>query len=436
MEIYAHPTFQMACRQFDLVADHLQVPASDRERLKFPKRSLTVALPIHMDDGSTKVFAGYRVQHHLTLGPTKGGLRYHPDVALGEVAALAMWMSWKCALTGLPYGGAKGGITCDPSKMSRNEIERITRRFTQEMIPFIGPQIDVMAPDVGTDEQTMAWIMDTYSMHAGNSVPGIVTGKPIGLGGSLGRREATGRGAAYLINRATDARGLDISKCSAVIQGFGNVGSVAAFSLARYGAKVIAVSDVQGGIYNPRGLDLLALEKFVAQTRTVAGFPDAESVTNEQLLLLPCDILVPAALERQITAANAGKIQCRILAEAANAPTTPGADEILDQRPEIFLIPDVLCNAGGVVVSYFEWVQDLQSFFWSETEIVDKLFRILEASWTQILNLSRKQKISMRTAALSVGISRVLEAKRQRGLFPRSAGTRSTTVSMLSQVRT
>ncbi len=418
MQVYDHPTFQMACRQFDLVADHLQIPVSDRERLKFPKRSLTVALPVHMDDGSTKVFSGYRVQHHLTLGPTKGGLRYHPDVMLGEVAALAMWMSWKCALTGLPYGGAKGGIACDPAKMSRGEIERLTRRYTQEMIPFIGPQVDVMAPDVGTNEQTMAWMMDTYSMHVGYTVPSIVTGKPVGLGGSLGRREATGRGAAYLINRATDDMGLDIAKCTAVVQGFGNVGSVTAYSLGRYGAKVIAVSDVQGGIYNPKGLDLFALEKYVTQNQSLAGFPGAEPITNEELLLLQCDILVPAALERQITAANAGKIQCRLLAEAANGPVTPEADEILQQRPEIFIIPDVLCNAGGVIVSYFEWVQDLQSFFWSETEITDKLFRILETAWTRVLNQSRKQKTSLRTAALSVGISRVFEAKKQRGLFP------------------
>jgi len=418
MEIYAHPTFQMACRQFDIVADHLQIPDNERERLKFPKRSMVVALPIHLDDGSTKVFTGYRVQHHLTLGPTKGGLRYHPDVTLGEVAALAMWMSWKCALTGLPYGGAKGGITCNPANMSRTEIERLTRRYTQEMIPFIGPQVDVMAPDVGTNEQTMAWMMDTYSVHVGCTVPGIVTGKPVGLGGSLGRREATGRGVAYLINRAADMLGLDLGKCTAVIQGFGNVGSVAAYSLGRYGVKVTAVSDVHGGIYNPKGLDLFALEKYVALQGGIAGFPGAEPVGNEQLLLLPCDILVPAAMERQITAANAGKIQCRILAEAANGPTTPDADGILDRRPEIFIIPDVLCNAGGVVVSYFEWVQDLQSFFWSETEITDKLFRILESSWTQILTRSRKQNISMRMAALSVGISRVAEAKRQRGLFP------------------
>jgi glutamate dehydrogenase (NAD(P)+) len=278
--------------------------------------------------------------------------------------------------------------------------------------------VDVMAPDVGTNEQTMAWMMDTYSVHVGCTVPGIVTGKPVGLGGSLGRREATGRGVAYLINRAADTLGLDLGKCKAVIQGFGNVGSVAAYSLGRYGVKVTAVSDVHGGIYNPKGLDLFALEKYAARQGGIAGFPGAEPVGNEQLLLLPCDILVPAAMERQITAANAGKIQCRILAEAANGPTTPDADGILDRRPEIFIIPDVLCNAGGVVVSYFEWVQDLQSFFWSETEITDKLFRILETSWTQILTRSRKQNISMRMAALSVGISRVAEAKRQRGLFP------------------
>lgn len=418
MEIYDHPTFRMAARQFDLVADYLQIPEAERGRLKFPKRSMTVALPIRRDDGTTEVFAGYRVQHHLTLGPTKGGLRYHPDVKLGEVAALAMWMSWKCALTGLPYGGAKGGIACDPSKLSPLELEHLTRRYTQEMIPFIGPQVDVMAPDLGTNEQIMAWMMDTYSVYAGHTVPSIVTGKPVGLGGSLGRREATGRGVGYLVNRATDALGLDMSKCTAVVQGYGNVGSVTAFSLARYGAKIIAVSDVRGGIYNQKGLDLRALEKHIAETKSVVGFPESEPVTNEQLLLLPCEILVPAALEQQITGTNAAKIKCRILAEAANGPTTPDADVILNQRPEIFIIPDILCNAGGVVVSYFEWVQDLQSFFWGETEVVDKLFRILETAWTQILNTSRKEKIPMRLAAMSLGVKRVQEAKRVRGLFP------------------
>src|SRR3989449_3820452 len=261
MEIYDHPTFGMACRQFDLVADHLQIPESERDRIKYPKRSLTVALPIHCDDGKVRVYTGYRVQHHLTLGPTKGGLRYHPDVRLGEVAALAMWMSWKCALPGLPYGGAKGGIACDPGKLSRDELERLTRRYTQEMMPFIGPQVDVMAPDMGTNEQVMAWMMDTYSVHVGATVPGIVTGKPVSLGGSLGRREATGRGVAYLVNRASDTIGLDLAKATAVVQGFGNVGSIAALSLARYGVKIVAISDVSGGIHNANGLNLLDLEK-------------------------------------------------------------------------------------------------------------------------------------------------------------------------------
>jgi glutamate dehydrogenase (NAD(P)+) len=408
----------MACRQFDLTADLLQIPEDDRARLKYPKRSMTVALPVHLDDGTTRVFAGHRVQHHLTLGPTKGGLRYHPDVALGEVAALAMWMSWKCALAGLPYGGAKGGIACDPRKLSQNELERLTRRYTQEMIPFIGEKVDVMAPDMGTNEQTMAWIMDTYSVHTGYTVPSIVTGKPVGIGGSLGRRESTGRGVGYLINRVMDVLELQASNTRSVVQGFGNVGSVTAFSLAKYGSKIIGISDVSGGLYNEKGINLWDLDKYVADNRAVAGFPGAAPISNEQLLLLPCDILVPAAMERQITGENAARIQCRILAEAANGPTTPDADVILDQRPEIFVIPDILCNAGGVIVSYFEWVQDLQSFFWTETEVMDKLFRILEGALMQTLTMSRKQKISMRAAALSLGIKRVQEAKKMRGLFP------------------
>src|SRR5438552_3225201 len=410
MEIYDHPTFRMACQQFDSVADRLQIPEDERARLKYPKRSMTVALPIRRDNGHVQVFSGYRVQHHLTLGPTKGGLRFHPDVALGEVAALAMWMSWKCALTGLPYGGAKGGITCDPAALSITELERLTRRYTQEMIPFIGPQVDVMAPDVGTNEQTMAWMMDTYSVHMGSTISSIVTGKPVGIGGSVGRREATGRGVGYLVNRAMDTIRLDAAKATAVVQGYGNVGSIAALSLAKNGVKIIGVSDVNGGIYNPRGIQLWDLEKFVSEKKTVVGFPEAEAITNEQLLTTACDILVPAAMERQITAANVAKIQCRILAEAANGPTTPEADKILMQRPEIFIIPDILCNSGGVIVSYFEWVQDLQSFFWSETEVVDKLFRILENAFLQVLTLSRKQKIPMRLAALILGVRRVQEA--------------------------
>jgi glutamate dehydrogenase (NAD(P)+) len=418
MDIYDHPTFRMACQQFDLVAEYWQIAQDERARLKFPKRSMTVALPVHMDDGSTTVFTGHRVQHHLTLGPTKGGLRYHPDVALGEVAALAMWMSWKCALAGLPYGGAKGGIACDPRKLSLTELERLTRRYTQEMIPFIGEKVDVMAPDMGTNEQTMAWMMDTYSVHTGYTVPSIVTGKPVSLGGSLGRRESTGRGVGYLISRAMDTIGLEPGQSRAVVQGFGNVGSIAAFSLAKYGVKIVGISDVSGGLHNAKGIDLRMLEKYAAEKSAIAGFPGAEVVSNEQLLELPCEILVPAAMERQITGANAAKIKCRILAEAANGPTTPEADVILDQREEIFIVPDILCNAGGVIVSYFEWVQDLQSFFWTETEVMDKLFRILEGAFVQVLGLSRKQKVSMRMAALSVGIKRVQEAKKIRGLFP------------------
>jgi glutamate dehydrogenase (NAD(P)+) len=329
-----------------------------------------------------------------------------------------MWMSWKCALAGLPYGGAKGGIACDPRKLSPSELERLTRRYTQEMIPFIGDKVDVMAPDMGTDEQTMAWMMDTYSVHTGHAVPSIVTGKPVSIGGSLGRREATGRGVGYLINRVMDTIGLEPTDSRAVVQGFGNVGSVAAFSLAKYGVKIVGISDASGGLYNAKGIDLWQLERYAAAKRSVAGFPGAEPIANEQLLVLPCEILVPAALERQITGDNAARIQCRILAEAANGPTTPEADVILDQRSEIFLIPDILCNAGGVIVSYFEWVQDLQSFFWTETEVMDKLFRILEGAFIQTLTLSRKQKLSMRAAALCLGIQRVREAKRIRGLFP------------------
>jgi len=408
----------MACRQFDGVADRLQIPESERGRLKYPKRALIVSLPINAEDGSTKMYTGFRVQHHLTLGPTKGGLRFHPEVTLGEVAALAMWMSWKCALTGLPYGGAKGGIACDPHRMAPREVERLTRRFTQEMIPFIGPQVDIMAPDMGTDEQVMAWIMDSYSMHMGYSVPSIVTGKPISLGGSQGRREATGRGVAHLVERAAATIGMNLKGATAAVQGFGNVGSVAALTLAGMGAKIIAITDAMGGVRNARGLDLAKLMAHVAAHRTVAGFPEAEPITNEEILVLPCDVLVPAALERQITEKNAGRLRCRILAEGANGPTTPEADAILARRDDIFVLPDILCNAGGVVVSYFEWVQDLQSFFWRENEVMAKLYQILDEAYDRVLKSSQTDKISMRTAALCVGIQRVREAKAIRGLFP------------------
>jgi len=408
----------MACQQFHLVADFLEIPESARDRLMLPKRSVSVAMPVRRDDGSTTVFMGYRVQHHLTLGPTKGGVRFHPDVSLGEVAALAMWMSWKCALAGLPYGGAKGGVTCNPGELSTGELERVTRRYTQELIPFIGPQVDIPAPDMGTNEQTMAWMMDTYSLQIGHAEPAVVTGKPVSIGGSLGRREATGRGIAYLVSRTMDTVGVVANGATAVVQGYGNVGAVAARAMFYQGIRIIAVSDAFGGLYNARGIDIDELDKHVAETRTVVGFNGAEPVSNEQLLLLPCDVLVPAALERQITADNAASIQCRILAEGANGPTTPEADVIIAQRPEIFVIPDILCNAGGVIVSYFEWVQDLQSFFWDEAEVMGKLYRILEQAFVQALNLSRKRNISMRFAALSLGIQRVHDAKQTRGLFP------------------
>ncbi len=417
-EFMQSPAFAMACQQYDRVADILNIGQSERVRTRTPKRAFIVTIPTRMDDGRTEIFCGYRVQHHLSVGPTKGGLRYHPDVTLGEVAALAMWMSWKCALTGLPYGGAKGGVACDPHKMSRGELERMTRRFTQEMIPFIGPHIDVMAPDVGTNEQVMAWMMDTYSMHEGHPVPQIVTGKPVNLGGSAGRKEATGRGVAYLVNRTLDNLGMKSEGVRVVVQGFGNVGSVAAQNLHRFGAIIVGVSDHTGGVFNKNGLDVNKLIDYHAQRGSLDGYKeDGDRITNEELLQLDCDVLIPAALERQITDKNVRKLRCRILAEAANGPTTVEADDVLHQS-DIFVIPDILCNAGGVIVSYFEWVQDLQSFFWTEAEVNDKLYRQLETAYHQVLALAKKQKLYMRDAALALGISKIAQAKHLRGLFP------------------
>jgi len=412
-----HPAYKMACDQFDAVANFLNIPETMRERVKTPKRMVTVSLPVRLDSGEVKVFEGHRVQHHLTLGPTKGGLRYHQSVELGEVAALAMWMSWKCALADLPYGGAKGGVAIDPRKFSMGELERITRRYTSEMIPFIGPQTDVMAPDMGTNEQTMAWMMDTYSHQVGHAVPSIVTGKPVSIGGSLGRKEATGRGVAFLANRATDMLKLP-NDSRVIVQGFGNVGSYAAAGMAKFGSRIIGVSDVSGGIFNPKGIDFQALEDHVARNGTVKGFTGGEKISNEELLIQECEVLIPAAMDRVITEKNAGKLQCRILAEGANGPTTVEADAILRQRPEIFVIPDILCNSGGVIVSYFEWVQDLQSFFWAESEIFDKLYRILGHTLDKVLKEARKHNIDHRTAALSIGIQKVVNGKAIRGLFP------------------
>jgi glutamate dehydrogenase (NAD(P)+) len=420
MHIYDDDVFRMACSQFQVIAEYLSFDRNDRDRLMYPKRAIAVTLPVHMDDGSTRTFQGYRVQHHLTLGPTKGGTRFAPTLSMGETAALAMWMSWKCALANLPYGGAKGGIAVDPAKLSTKELEALSRRYMQEMIPFVGPHTDIMGPDMGTNEQIMAWFMDTYSVYQGYAVNEIVTGKPVSIGGTEGRREATGRGVVYLIERAMDMLKLDPENCTAIVQGFGNVGSVAALSLAlKTGVKVVGISDAFAAIYNPKGIDLKAAELHVRKKGNLRAFDQGDHVDPSELLLMPCDILVPAAVDRVITDKNAGQLKCRILAEGANGPTTPEADLILEQRwDEIFLIPDILCNAGGVIVSYFEWVQGLQSFLWSEMEVTDKLFRILEHSFSLVIKRAKEHKISHRTAAMATGVERVLKAKSSRGLFP------------------
>jgi glutamate dehydrogenase (NAD(P)+) len=420
MNIYHDDVFRMACDQFDVIADYLNIDRNDRARLLYPKRSVAVTLPVHMDDGRTETFQGYRVQHHLTLGPTKGGTRFAPSLSMGETAALAMWMSWKCALANLPYGGAKGGVACDPTKLSRHELEALSRRYMQEMIPFVGPHTDIMGPDMGTNEQIMAWFMDTYSVYQGYAVNEIVTGKPVSIGGTEGRREATGRGIVYLVERAMDMLKMDPTESTAIIQGFGNVGSVAALSLAlKSGLTVIGISDATTALYNPKGIDVKAAEQHVLKKGNLRAFDQGDHVDPNEMLTMKCDVLVPAAVDRVINEKNAARLQCRILAEGANGPTTPEADLILNERRnDVFVIPDILCNAGGVIVSYFEWVQGLQSFPWSETEVTDKLFRILEHSFTQVIRRARDHKITHRTAAMAIGVERVLKAKRSRGLFP------------------
>jgi glutamate dehydrogenase (NAD(P)+) len=418
MSIYTGPVFDMARQQFELIADYLDIAADERPRLLYPKRAVAVSCPIHRDDGTTAVFQGYRVQHHLTLGPTKGGTRFALSVDIGEVAALAVWMSWKCALTGLPYGGAKGGITVDPRALSLRELEALSRRYMQEMIPFVGPHIDVMAPDMGTNEQVMAWFMDTYSMYQGRTVTEIVTGKPVATGGTLGRREATGRGVIHLAERALGLQGIAPSSATVIVQGFGNVGSVAATTAVERGMKVLGVSDHTACYYDPKGLDVAALVQHAAIHGVLAGWSSEALFDPLELLTQSCDVLVPAAMERVITPELAGRLQCRVLAEGANGPTTPDADRVLEQRPEIFVIPDILCNAGGVVVSYFEWVQDLQQFFWSEDEVRDRLNLILDKAFTQVMDRSTRDKVSTRTAAMAIGVEKVRDAKRTRGLFP------------------
>ena len=411
------PVFQMAVKQLEAVAAAMNVDPDVLERLAKPKRSLVVSVPIRMDDGHTHNFTGYRVQHSLTSGPAKGGLRYHPSVDIGEVAALAMWMSWKCGIMNLPFGGGKGGIACDPEKLSIGERERLTRRFTEEVLPVIGPRMDVMAPDLGTDEQTMAWIMDTYSMSVGYACPEIVTGKPVELGGCVGRREATGRGIVYCIMQALNEMTLNSANATAVVQGFGNVGAVVCQELVLRGVKIVAVSDRYGAVANPRGIDVTALTQHVQGGKMLREFPGAGPVDPHEMLTTPCTILVPAALERQITGSNASKLRCRVLAEGANGPTTPEADAILADS-SIFIIPDVLCNAGGVTVSYFEWVQDMAQFFWSEQEVNQKLEKLMLKAFAQVRKLSKDRKLSMRTAALSLGVEKVSKEKARRGLYP------------------
>jgi glutamate dehydrogenase (NAD(P)+) len=386
----------------------------------YPKRSVVVSVPVRMDDGSTQLLQGYRIQHTLFMGPTKGGTRFATSVTIGEVAALAMWMSWKCALAGLPYGGAKGGVSVDPRKLSGNELERLSRRYMQEMIPFIGPHIDIMGPDMGTNEQVMAWFMDTYSANVGHSVPEIVTGKPVSVGGTSGRRDSTGRGIVYLVERAANLVKLKLNNGTAVIQGFGNVGAVAAQGLAyKNGMRIIGLSDLSGAYHNDHGIDVRAAENYALKHGSLTGFPGAEPIPGADFLTLPCDVLVPAAVSGVIHAKNAGKIRCRLLAEGANGPTTVEADKILFERwNEVFVIPDILCNAGGVIVSYFEWVQSLQSFFWNESEVVDRLFRVLEQSFSAMIKRAKEEKIPHRFAALAIGVERVMKAHKARGLFP------------------
>src|SRR6201984_160577 len=418
--IYDDAVFQMACEQFRVIADYLNIDKGDREWATYPKRAVAVTLPVHMDDGSTKAFQGYRVQHHIALGPTKGGTRFARSLSMGETAALAMWMSWKCALANLPYGGAKGGIACDPSKLSTKELEALSRRYMQEMISFVGPHTDIMGPDMGTNEQIMAWFMDTYSAHQGYAVPGIVTGKPVSVGGTYGRRESTGRGTVYLIERAAHQLKLKLSGGTAVIQGYGNVGAVAARGLAfKNGMHVIAISDISGAYRNDDGIDIKAVDKHVEKYGALAGFCGADPIPVNELLTTPCDVLIPAAVSGVINRSNAAKIECRILAEAANGPTTVDADKVLFQRwSEIFVLPDILCNAGGVIVSYFEWVQSLQSFFWNETEVMDRLFRVLEQSFGAVIKRAKEEKIPHRFSALAIGVERVMKAQKARGLFP------------------
>ncbi len=409
--------FLMAQRQLDEIAQEMGLDPELHERLRYPKRSLIVTIPVRMDNGTVRSFTGYRVQHDVTLGPAKGGIRFHPEVNLGEVAALAMLMTWKCSLMGLPYGGAKGGIRCEPWNLSLGEQERLTRRYTSEIINLIGPDKDIPAPDMYTNEQTMAWIMDTYSINVGHTVPSVVTGKPVSIGGSFGRTEATGRGVAYCARRAVSHIGLKKESPTVVVQGFGNVGSITARLLHDTGYKIIAVSDVHSGLHNPKGIDIPRLQAYVSEMGKVKGFPHADEITNAELLGLECDVLVPAALGDQINDRTVNKLKCKIVVEGANGPTSPDADMKLHEGG-ILVVPDILANAGGVTVSYFEWVQGLMHLFWSEEEVNNRLEQIMGRACDQVFEMTVKTGLRPRMSALRIGVGRLAEAKRLLGLYP------------------
>lgn len=411
------PHFLMAQRQLDEIALEMGLDPELHERLRYPKRALIVTVPVRMDDGTVKTFTGYRVQHDVSLGPGKGGIRFHPGVNLGEVSALAMLMTWKCALMGLPYGGAKGGIRCEPWNLSITEQERMTRRYTSEIINLIGPDKDIPAPDMYTNEQTMAWIMDTYSINVGHTVPSVVTGKPVSIGGSLGRQEATGRGVAFCVHRACLESGITDKSPSVVVQGFGNVGSVAARQLFDSGFKIVAVSDVHGGIYCADGIDIPRLQAYISEMDRVEGFSNCKNVSNADLLTLPCDVLIPAALGNQIHERNMRDIQAKIIVEGANGPVDPEADHYLHEKG-VLIVPDILANAGGVTVSYFEWVQGLMHLFWSEEEVNKRLEEIMGRACDQVFDMVKKTGLRPRMAALRLAVSRLAEAKRLRGLYP------------------
>jgi glutamate dehydrogenase (NAD(P)+) len=409
--------FEIAKSQLRKVADTFAIDPNLVNVLQECKKALTVSIPVSMDDGRTQVFQGYRVTHNVARGPSKGGIRYHPDVTLDEVKSLAMWMTWKCALSGIPFGGAKGGVVCNPKTMSEGELQRMTRRFTSEIINEIGPEKDIPAPDVGTDGRVMAWIFDTYSMNKGHSVLGVVTGKPLTIGGSLGREEATARGALYCVREAVRKRQISLQGSTVAVQGFGNVGSYLAKFLAEDGATVIAISDSTSGLYNQNGIDVQAAIAHKSEARSLAGFKGADPISNEDLLLLECDVLAPCALEQVITAENADKVKAKIIVEGANGPVTPSGDEILEEKG-ILVLPDILANAGGVVVSYFEWVQGLQEYFWKEAEVNAKLNDIITRAFNETWATMENRDISMRLAAYGLAVQRVAEATTTRGIYP------------------